>query len=322
MAMCTEKPDVDLGIIYFDPSTHTSIVPAKRVPGGRHGAKRGRERSESNKDQIANPEPVTRREVSGNRRARTFPADGEHDVERRVRALLNNFTTEKFNHISDQIVALANKSKKEKDCRSLVYVTRVVFENAINEPAWSGLYARLCRRIMERINPNIRDDGVRSADGKPIAGGRLFRGYLLHRCQTDFNRSVVVRVAADVAVRRAAETSGEAEHYSGEYHAAQKDRRQRLGLIQFCGELFKLQMLTERIMHECLKALFESLDITGEEGIEGLCRLLMTVGRLLDSPKMDSYFTRVEELGKSNNVTPRVQFIVQVSSMVCARPMF
>ena len=40
----------------------------------------------------------------------------------------------------------------------------------------------------------------------------------------DFDRGVVVKVAADVAMRRAAGTSGEVELYSDEYHAAQKDR--------------------------------------------------------------------------------------------------
>ena len=174
MTICIEKPDIDLGIIHLDPSTYSSIMPAKRVPGSRHRTKRGREHNESSKDQIPNLEPVAPHEVSGNRWARTFPVDGGHDVERRVRALLNNFMIEKFNPISDQIVALANMSEAGKDCQLLVYVTRVVFENTINEPTRSWMYAKLCRRIMERINPNIQDDGVRSVDGKPIAGGQLF----------------------------------------------------------------------------------------------------------------------------------------------------
>jgi translation initiation factor 4G len=38
--------------------------------------------------------------------------------------------------------------------------------------------------------------------------------------------------------------------YSDEYYAVQKAKRQGLGL-KFIGELFKLQMLTERIMHDC-----------------------------------------------------------------------
>ncbi|KAJ7212570.1 hypothetical protein GGX14DRAFT_393471 [Mycena pura] len=40
--------------------------------------------------------------------------------------------------------------------------------------------------------------------------------------------------------------------YSDEYYAAQKAKRQGLGLIKFIGGLFKLEMLTERIMHDFL----------------------------------------------------------------------
>jgi hypothetical protein len=58
------------------------------------------------------------------------------------------------------------------------------------------------------------------------------------------------KASEDAAVKKAGEASGEAELYSDEYFAAQKAKRRGLGLIQFIGELYKLQMLTERIMHE------------------------------------------------------------------------
>ena len=40
--------------------------------------------------------------------------------------------------------------------------------------------------------------------------------------------------------------------YSDEYYTTQKAKWQGLGLIKFIGELFKLQMLTECIMHKCV----------------------------------------------------------------------
>ncbi|THG94698.1 hypothetical protein EW026_g6823 [Hermanssonia centrifuga] len=96
-----------------------------------------------------------------------------------------------------------------------------------------------------------------------------------------------------------------------EQYAAQKAKRQGLGLIKFIGELFKLQMLTERIMHECVKKL-ENLE---EEEIESLCKLLTTVGALLDTQKvhahMDVYFSRMKKLTKSPNVNSRMQFMLQ-----------
>ena len=123
----------------------------------------------------------------------------------------------------------------------------------------------------------------------------------------------MVVAAADAA---AADGDEEAALYSEEYYAAQKAKRQGLGLIKFIGELFKLQMLTERIMHECVKKLLGNVENPEEEEIESLCKLLTTVGALLDTPKarahMDVYFSRMKELTKSPNVNSRMQFMLQV----------
>ena len=51
-------------------------------------------------------------------------------------------------------------------------------------------------------------------------------------------------------------------------------------LFQFIGELYKLKMLTARIMHECIKKLLKSKD---EESLESLSRLLTTVGKDLEA---------------------------------------
>ncbi|KAK0486244.1 armadillo-type protein [Armillaria novae-zelandiae] len=255
--------------------------------------------------------------------------DSPDVVDRKVKGLLNKLTMEKFDSISDQIIAWANKSEKEKDGRTLIQVIRLVFESAIDQATWSEMYACLCRKMMEQISSRVQDDGIKNAEGKPIAGGQLFRKYLLNRCQDDFERGWVakeVTTAAaaskaieDQAAKAAAEKKGDEEEeialYSEEYYAAQKAKRQGLGLIKFIGELFKLQMLTERIMHECVKKLLGSVENPEEEGIESLCKLLTTVGQLLDTSKarahMDVYFSRMKELTKSLNVSSRMQFMLQ-----------
>ncbi|KAI1788960.1 armadillo-type protein [Ganoderma leucocontextum] len=73
--------------------------------------------------------------------------------------------------------------------------------------------------------------------------------------------------------------------YSVEYYAAQKAKRQGLGLITFISELFKLQMLTECIMHEWVKKLLGNVKNPEEEEIESLCKLLTTVGQILAQPR-------------------------------------
>jgi translation initiation factor 4G len=287
-------------------------------------------------------EPVTL-EVSANlgvagstRRGSSSQDGGSPEVDRIVKALLNQLTTEHFDSISDQIIVLANKSEKEKDCRTLIRVVKLVFEKATDEATFSEMYARLCHKIMEQISPKVQDDGIKNSEGKPFAGGNLFRRYLLNHCQQEFERSPVAQEAtaaaatskaiADEAVMEANEkTKGgeEPELYSDAYHAAAKARRCGLGLMRFIGELFKLQMLAERVMHECIKKLLGNVENPEEEEIESLCELLITVGSLLDTPKarahLDVYFSRMRELTKNKNINARMVSMLQVCiSIPCA----
>lgn len=284
-------------------------------------------------------EPVAPLELSANRwqpnsiakKPVVLDPESPEIVDRKVRGLLNKLTMERFDSISDQIIGWANRSEKEKDGRTLIQVIRLVFEKATDEAAWSEMYARLCRKMMEQISSKVQDDGIKNSEGKPIAGGQLFRKYLLNRCQEDFERGWVTKEATaaaaatkateDQAAKAAAEKDeDESALYSEEYYAAQKAKRQGLGLIRFIGELFKLQMLTERIMHECVKKLLGNVENPEEEEIESLCKLLTTVGQILDTQKarahMDVYFSRMKELCKSGNVNSRMQFMLQVCAIV------
>ena len=305
-----------------------------RVPGGSgqgHGSG-----FNSNMNQMQNLDPVVPLQASENRwdrKAIQADQDSPELVERKVKGLLNKLTMEKFASISDQIIAWANKSEKEKDGRTLIQVIRLVFEKATDEATWSEMYARLCRKMMEQISTNVQDDGIKNNEGKPITGGQLFRKYLLNRCQEDFERGWVAKeaTAAAAATKALEDEAAKAANaktkeagteeivlYSDEYYAAQKAKRQGLGLIKFIGELFKLQMLTERIMHECVKKLLGNVDNPEEEEIESLCKLLATVGSMLDIQKarghLDVYFSRMKELMKSPNVTPRMQYMLQVGN--------
>ncbi|KAI6046357.1 armadillo-type protein [Pisolithus marmoratus] len=179
--------------------------------------------------------------------------------------------------------------------------------------------------MMEMISPKVQDDGIKNAEGKPIAGGQLFRKYLLNLCQEDFEcawaankttaRTAATKASDDEVVQAANGKEDDSELYSDEYYVAQKAKRQGLGLIKFIGELFRVRILTERIMHECVKKLLSNAEYPEEEAIESSCQLLRTVGQLLDVPMarahMGAYFHRMRELCKSTNVSPRMQFMLQ-----------
>ena len=61
-----------------------------------------------------------------------------------------------------------------------------------------------------------------------------------------------------------------------------KNKRRILGNIRFIGELFKLQMLIEQIMHDCIFKLLCSKD---EESLECMSNLMSTIGKILDHEK-------------------------------------
>ena len=93
-------------------------------------------------------------------------------------------------------------------------------------------------------------------------------------------------------------------------------RRRMLGNIRFIGELFKKTMLAEGVMHTCImKLLGDGKRDPTEEDVEALCKLMMTVGGQLDSPKakayMDAYFTRIATLSKLTDLSSRHRFMLQ-----------
>ncbi|KAG8913952.1 hypothetical protein FRC00_001216 [Tulasnella sp. 408] len=272
------------------------------------------------------PAPLQQREDRWTPAAQRKLAINENSpeyVERKVKALLNKLTVENFDSVSNQIIDWTNKSENEKNGATMILVIKLVFEKAVDEEHQSETYARLCRKMMECISQDAQDDNIRNSAGEPVVGGHLFRRYLLNRCQEDFERgcskdSAQATTGLEATNDSNAEDSsnatskdGEPALYSDEYYALRKAKRQGLGLVRFLGELFKLQMLTERIMHECVIALLSKNDNPEEEKIESVCKLLTTIGQAFDTPKanvhMDIYFGMMQTLADDTNVAGRIR---------------
>ena len=71
-------------------------------------------------------------------------------------------------------------------------------------------------------------------------------------------------------------------------------------------------MLTHSILHRCCEELVKK---TKAEELECLSQIMSTCGHLLDNDRgkylMDQYFTRIEELSKSEKLPPRIRFMLQ-----------
>ncbi|KAF3940112.1 hypothetical protein ABW19_dt0207401 [Dactylella cylindrospora] len=231
-------------------------------------------------------------------------------VQRKVKAALNKMTPEKFDKIADQILEIASQSRYETDGRSLRQVIQLTFEKATDEPNFSSMYAKFCKRMLESMHPDIKDENIKDKNGNVVTGGALFRKYLLNRCQEEFERGWKVNLPP-----KPEGVSEEAALMSDEYYIAAAAKRRGLGLIQFIGELFKLQMLTERIMHECVKKLVDYEGTPEEEEVESLCKLLRTIGYALDATEksrlaMDAYFVRIQQMMDSKDLNSRMKFML------------
>lgn len=314
--------------------TPSAGLPAMSLSGSRSGANRSRGGMKRPSQIPAEPD-VAPLVVSTNSWVKSRPTGDDEGspafIERKVKALLNKLTAEKFDSIAGQILEWANKSAHESDGMTLKLVIKQIFEKATDEAHWSEMYARLCKLLLERLDPAITE----TLDGKDVSGGALFRKYLVGRCQFDFEAGWKAREdAANAAAAKSEEDkerlesqkdqeNAEAVMLSDEYYIAQKAKRRGLGLIQLIGELYKLDMLGKGVIRQCFLNLLKNLQVPDEEDIESACKLLTTVGRSFEraSPEsMEIVFSRLQIITEAENVPSRIRFMIMVSdSMVSCR---
>nr|CAD7199614.1 unnamed protein product [Timema douglasi] len=254
---------------------------ASRVSGGRDDS-----RSLSTKRRWIPPSTV--------RRDAQTPENKNDLIFRKVRGILNKLTPEKFQKLSDDLL--------QTELNSIVILRGVIlliFEKALDEPKYSSMYAQLCKRLTEEA-PNFE------SPPNPCT----FRLLLLNKCRTEFeNRSKATEAF---------------EHRNGPLAPEEEERRQlakrkMLGNIKFIGELGKLEILAEGILHRCIQQLLDkkkkaSLKDMGED-LECLSQIMRTCGRILDSERgkklMDQYFERMSVLEDNEELPLRIRFMLR-----------
>ncbi|KAM9318383.1 eukaryotic translation initiation factor 4 gamma 1-like isoform 3-T4 [Pholidichthys leucotaenia] len=219
---------------------------------------------------------------------------------KRVRSILNKLTPQKFQQLMKQVMELTIDTEER-----LKGVIDLTFEKAISEPDFAVAYANMCR-CLSGLKVNSSDKPEVSVN---------FRKLLLNRCQKEFEKDKDDDEIFEKKQKELEAASGEEEkqRLKDELEEAKdKARRRSLGNIKFIGELFKLKMLTEVIMHDCIVKLLKNHD---EESLECLCRLLSTIGKDLDfekaKPRMDQYFNQMEKIIKERKTTARIRFMLQ-----------
>lgn len=222
---------------------------------------------------------------------------------RKVRGILNKLTPEKFDKLCLELLNVGVDSKLV-----LKGIILLIVDKALEEPKYSSLYAQLCLRLAEDA-PNF--DGP-SPEGllQHHKQSTTFRRLLISKLQDEFeNRSRNV----DIYDKHDGPLSNEEE----EQRAIAKIKM--LGNIKFIGELGKLDLIHESILHKCIKTLLEKkkrvqFKDMGED-LECLCQIMRTIGPRLDHEKakslMDQYFARMRSLMQNVELPARIRFLLQ-----------
>lgn len=225
-------------------------------------------------------------------------SDEEEAKQRKLKGILNKLTPQNFEKLFEQV--------KEVNIDNTVTLTGVIsqiFDKALTEPTFCEMYANFCQHLASEL-PEL------SVDNEKIT----FRRLLLNKCQEEFERGEREEQEANKADNEGEDESKLSEGVREELRL--KARRRMLGNIRLIGELYKKRMLTERIMHECIKKLLgQYQNNPDEENIEALCKLMSTIGEMIDHPKakehMDAYFDIMGQLSNNMKLSSRVRFMLK-----------
>ncbi|XP_078614814.1 uncharacterized protein LOC144883967 isoform X8 [Branchiostoma floridae x Branchiostoma japonicum] len=230
------------------------------------------------------------------------PGGGHRRMEvfEKMQGILNKLTPQNFQTLCQQVLDLDIVTEER-----LKGVIDLVFEKAITEPNFSAAYANMCRCLIHLKVP-MKDNPKQTVN---------FRKLLLNRCQREFERDIDNKMEKDERMRKIdlAKNEDEKKKMQAELEEEMANASRRsLGNIRFIGELFKLKILAENIMHDCVVKLLKSND---EESLECLCRLLTMIGKDLDveraKPRMDQYFEQLENITKQKKTSSRLGFMIQ-----------
>jgi len=275
-----------------DPQTFTTTAGVIRAGGDARPASGAQLPSANQQRRWIAPSTTVRRDVLPSQEDQL-----QNDlVFRRIRGILNKITPEKFEKLITDILNIIGNGS------NVIFkgVILLIFEKALDEPKYSSMYAQLCKRLSEHA-PNLEP---------PESKITTFKRLLLNKCKDEFENRAAVSATYE---KRAGDLSIDEEE------ARYVAKRKMLGNIKFIGELGKLEMLHDSILHRCAEQLLvgrrkQSLNDQTED-IECLAHLMKTCGRILDSAKakmrMDQYFDRIRAIINNPEMPTRIKFLLQ-----------
>lgn len=252
----------------------------------------------------------------------------------KVMTLVHELTAENFAACSDEIGNCLNQSGQFSG-DALNHIALSIIDRATSSEAHPEVCARLCDKVMAKINPLIQSD-ILNTQGKPMKGSQLLRRYLMKGCKDRWQDRATSKLDLASPCRASVhDVVGREKDTADEWVVVTPDEipfsteevtpnQKRVLLAKFVGELFKLQRITEKILLR--EYIQEPLSVTGgpdETDIESVCVLLESVGRKVDLPRnsslMEASFARLAELAADPRLDIRINILIQVcAKQICS----
>ena len=222
----------------------------------------------------------------------------------KITEFLNILTVDNYKSTSEKIYEII-----EKEIENQVKFLDVLFNKSVNEKAFVGLYAKLCKDFDKKLPQKAPLKEDKKTD-KPKKYNSMMRTKLLDKCREIFK----------------IENNEKFDEYIKVQDPHERNLKLKncvLGNVNFIGELIKIQILSKKIVKQCLNNLFDRFnDANSDESLkminlEAIVILLNNFGTLLkekeakikdDDKKafnevVDEYLQKLEDT-INNNKTP------------------
>ncbi|BFZ23990.1 hypothetical protein BsWGS_27026 [Bradybaena similaris] len=227
----------------------------------------------------------------------------ERTLESKVLGIMNKLTPTTFEKLAGEMMKLNISTYSE-----LQELVKIFFDKVTMETKFVGSYAILCKLMAGLRVPPPPNSAIRENQA-------TFRVVMLTKCQQEFEADKTVVFEDPEEKRRKIEAEmpdgpERAEKIENTLYQMKLKRLKFYGNIRFIGELYKLNMLTETIMHDCILRLLKARD---DDSLVSLCNLITTVGQSLDSDKartrMDQYFAQMAKIADERK--SRIKFTLK-----------
>ena len=232
-------------------------------------------------------------------------------VKFQITELLNILTKDNYKSIAEQIYNII-----EKDIESQVKFLDVLFNKSVNEKSYVALYAKLCKDFDKKLPQKAPPKEDKKTD-KPKKSNSMMRTKLLDKCREIFKIENNEKFDEYIKVQDKEERNIKLKNFV-------------LGNVNFIGELINIQILSKKIVKQCLNNLLERFyDKNSDESLkminlEAVVILLNNFGTLLkerekklkeDDKKafnsvVDEYLQKLDEIiqSKDTKVDTPVKF--------------